>query len=75
MNCRVVSDFGAGPIFRGANWILRMIRRTEFLWDKKRSPPVFLAGTCQYSLLGGHFGHLWGRHSVSNQRMQAAACS
>lgn len=39
MNCRVVSDFGAGPVTRGANWILRMMRRTEFLRGEKRSPP------------------------------------
>lgn len=39
MNCRVVSDLGAGPVFMGANWILRMTRRTEFLWGEKPSLP------------------------------------
>lgn len=39
MNCRVVSALGAGPVFMGANWILRMIRRTEFLRGEKPSLP------------------------------------
>lgn len=57
MNCRVVSDFGAGPVFMGANWILRMTRRTEFLQGKKLSSPAprqgrvnTSVGTCWLSL-------------------------
>lgn len=73
MNWRVVSDLGAGPVFMGANWILRMMRRTEFLRGEKQSPTPSPSRDMLTWPLRGTLHCLWGTSQC--HRPKDMACS